>query len=491
MKKNIYFMLAGLIALFSVATVSFASTSYDEVIDGDLADAGTSPTALTFTAGDNLLAGSAGNGDRDYFSVEIPAGHELSSITLTSYSGSSVSFIGVVSGTQMTIDPDAPDQADLLGYYLFGSGDFNLDILPSIGQGAGAMGFTPPLAAGTYTFWIQDTGGEEDYSFTFSVAAVTITPSNGHTESADGDLSNDGMAPTEVTVAAGDNTVAGSTGAGDRDYLTLEVPAGHQLTAVNLDSYDGISVSFIAVVNGTQMDVDPDDADPALLNGYYLFGGSDVGIDMLASMGDAPDAIGFTGPLGPGAYTFWIQETGGGVSYEMTFAINPFPSVHDESSSGDLSDDGAMPTVGTLAVGGNRIAGNTGPGDRDFVTFTVPAGHQLSEMVLQTYTGEGIQSFAGIVNGNELGVDPDVAQESDLLGYYLMNAAAVGTDILPSMGQGSGAQGFTPPLPAGEYTMWLQELGGPNVDYELHLMIDEASTTFVPTDFIYLPVVVR
>ena len=175
----------------------------------------------------------------------------------------------------------------------------------------------------------------------------------------------------------------------------------------------------------------------------------------------------------------------------MTFEIEAFADVFDETVSGDMSDDETNPSAGNLAAGGNVISGNTGPGDRDFVTFSVPAGYQLSSMVLETYSGVGIQSFSGIVNGTELGVDPGLAQESDLLGYYLMNSGAVGTDILPAMGEAFNAQGFTPPLPAGDYTMWFQELSGPDVDYELHLMIEESSDEFVPSVFIYLPVMVR
>lgn len=493
MKKNLYLFLVGIIALFGMAFVSFAASSYDEIVDGDLGDEGTSPTPLSLSAGDNTFAISTGDGDRDYAALTIPAGHELSSITLDSYSGDGVSFIGVVSGTQMTIDPTSANQADLLGYHLFGSDDFNADILPSIGAGSGSMGFTGTLAAGTYTFWIQDTGGVVDLDLNFVVTTVSEPPaSSGHSEAEDGDLSDDRMTPTEVTVELGDNVVSGSTGAGDRDYLTLEVPAGHQLTNVTLDAYNGVSVSFIAVVTGTQMAVDPDDADPALLQGYYLFGSSDIGSDLLAPMGDASDAVGFAGPLGPGAYTFWIQETGGGVSYEMTFEISSFATAHNETDDGDMSGDEAAPTSASLVIGGNTISGNMGPGDLDFVTFTVPAGHQLSQMNLQAYSGVSIRSLAAIVNGTELGVEPDSAQQSDLLGYYLIDSASVGTDILPAMGEGFGAQGFTPPLPAGDYTMWFQENATPNVDYAVELIIEEAMVTPPTLDqFIYLPIVVR
>ena len=64
---------------------------------------------------------------------------------------------------------------DLLGYTLYDIGDEGTDILPAIGQGDGAKGFVPPLGAGTYSFWVQETATCDcQYRFTFQVT----TPAN-------------------------------------------------------------------------------------------------------------------------------------------------------------------------------------------------------------------------------------------------------------------------------------------------------------------------
>ena len=69
------------------------------------------------------------------------------------------SFIAVQEGTVFT-EPTNPadiDVANLLGYALFGDATVGGDNLQLIGAGEGAQGFTGPLPAGDYTFWIQET----------------------------------------------------------------------------------------------------------------------------------------------------------------------------------------------------------------------------------------------------------------------------------------------------------------------------------------------
>src|SRR5436190_12141432 len=58
-----------------------------------------------------------------------------------------------------------------------------------------------------------------------------------YNEASDGELSSNGSAPTAVAFVTGNNTVSGTlnTGAADnRDYFTFSVPAGHQLSAIRL-----------------------------------------------------------------------------------------------------------------------------------------------------------------------------------------------------------------------------------------------------------------
>ena len=102
----------------------------------------------------------------------------MSSIVHTSYASTdNLSFIGFQSGPQLTEPlPPATNAGNLLGYLHFGPGTVGTDILDDLGASGSstppAMGFTPPLPAGTYTFWIQQTGVEASYSFDFVLTPV-------------------------------------------------------------------------------------------------------------------------------------------------------------------------------------------------------------------------------------------------------------------------------------------------------------------------------
>ena len=63
----------------------------------------------------------------------------------------------------------------------------------------------------------------------------------------------------------------------------------------------------------------------------------------------------------------------------------------------------------------------------------------------------GCQIASGaMINGN---------MAPDLLGGLVYGDSNVNTDILPEMGMLDGATGFTPPLPTGTYTIWLNQTG--------------------------------
>jgi hypothetical protein len=130
----------------------------------------------------------------------------------------------------------------------------------------------------------------------------------------------------------------------------------------------------------------------------------------------------------------------------------------DESSQGDLSNSQAAPTPFAFAPGVNSIIGTVGPGDsQDWITFSIPAGLQLSAVTPATYVSADSTAFNGIQGGSTFVGSPGV--ESSYLGYTHIGPGVVGANILPSMGAASGAQGFTPPLPAGDYTYLIQQLG--------------------------------
>ncbi len=154
---------------------------YDEQVDGEISDDATSPLALDLANGSNVLAGAVVAGDIDYVTVHVPEGHVLSAIDLVNYeSGNEQSFIGIQAGTVFTEPPTDTEVANLLGFTLFGTASVGTDILPAIGAAPGTQGFTPPLGAGDYTFWIQETGDSQaSYYFDMVVSAEGSAPAAG------------------------------------------------------------------------------------------------------------------------------------------------------------------------------------------------------------------------------------------------------------------------------------------------------------------------
>jgi hypothetical protein len=158
-----------------------AANGWDESVSGDLSNTGTAPTAITLGLGANLIAGTTGRAagvvDRDYFTFTLPAGMQLDSLRVlpgsTFLGQSELSFIAVQAGTQVTVNPTGGSAAGLLGWWHFGPNDVGTDILGLVGTGFGAEGFDVPLHAGSYAFWVQDTGtGIAQYRLEFGVSAV-------------------------------------------------------------------------------------------------------------------------------------------------------------------------------------------------------------------------------------------------------------------------------------------------------------------------------
>src|SRR5258708_1515709 len=139
--------------------------------------------------------------------------------------------------------------------------------------------------------------------------------------------------------------------------------------------------------------------------------------------------------------------------------------AYDESVSGDLSNDRLNPTVVPLQLGVNSLIATTGftnSEDREYVRIDLPANTQLSKLLLQSYSGENGLMFIGIESGSTFTLDPEnpYTNIGDLLGWAHFgpsNGNNNGDDLLPGIGMGGSAQGFTPPLKGSPYTIWLQQ----------------------------------
>lgn len=158
----------------SLSVASAQVTAWDESITGDLSNSGLSPTALTFTAGTNRVAGTTGNAgtgvDRDYFKFTVPVGAELTSLKVlqgTTVFGSS-SFIAIQAGPQVTTTPTGGGVENLLGYSHYGTDSIGTNILPTLTTNPSGS-----LPSGTYSVWVQETGRQlVNYEFEFGITQV-------------------------------------------------------------------------------------------------------------------------------------------------------------------------------------------------------------------------------------------------------------------------------------------------------------------------------
>jgi hypothetical protein len=167
---------------FSAAASAGSATGWNEAVNGDFSGDGLAPTFVSLGLGSNLIRGTTGRAvtagpvDRDYFSITVPAGHVLTSMevlpgTVALFDGS---FIGLMSGSAFTVPPTTSDATGLLGWTLFSENDVGEDLLPKMATPFfGSSGFTTPLPAGSYAFWVQETGvGTASYGFSLTVTAV-------------------------------------------------------------------------------------------------------------------------------------------------------------------------------------------------------------------------------------------------------------------------------------------------------------------------------
>ena len=157
-----------------------ANFMYVEGVNGDLSNNRFAPTPLLAMEGANTVTGRTVAVsmvvDLDYFTVTVPAGLQIDSLVLTSYSGDGASFIAMQAGTVFTEPPDTPVVTNLLGWLHFGDRDPGVvgsNILPLMAVQFGAIGFPMPLPSGSWTFWVQETGPTPaDYTFTFNVSGT-------------------------------------------------------------------------------------------------------------------------------------------------------------------------------------------------------------------------------------------------------------------------------------------------------------------------------
>jgi hypothetical protein len=175
--------------IYGIGSTAFGGIIYSEAVKGDLSNSGLSPTDLgPLSVGSNQIFGTTGrqNGvvDRDYFTFTVPQNTVLTALTVlegTQSAGqSSLSFIGVEAGSQVTLSTSATTADGLLGWHHYSPADINFNILPGMGIPAnGSTGFTPPLGPGTYSVWVQELSpGTFAYGFDLQLTPAVPEPSS-------------------------------------------------------------------------------------------------------------------------------------------------------------------------------------------------------------------------------------------------------------------------------------------------------------------------
>lgn len=327
---------------------------------------------------------------------------------------------------------------------------------------------------------------------TLIFSASLVLADSGYDETSAGDLSGDRTAPTQWTLTAGRNILNATSVAGDVEYVTVYIPHGLQLDALILESYTSTDdVAFAAVQAGPTFTEPTSGTDVTKLLGYAHVGLTQLGTDILDDLGQGMNAIGFSGPLQAGQYTFWLQQTGSATTtYSLNFAVSSSQNnrLYDEASSGDLSGDGLTPTAVTAMRGGNSLTATSVSGDREYVAITIPAGLQLDAVLLSAYTSTDNVAFAGVQRGSTFTEPPTGTNPANLLGYshFGPGLQTIGENILDDMLATAGSALFNVALPADTYTFWLQQTGSAPTTYTLNFV-----TSPVLSQTLYLPAVRR
>jgi hypothetical protein len=180
-------------------------------------------------------------------------------------------------------------------------------------------------------------------------------------EGVDGDLSTNEAAPTPLALVVGSNVIAGSVvSPGDvRDYVTFTVGPGQQLTALNQLAYFDIpgggpgNRGYHAINAGATSFI------PSAGNSSSFLGGNHLdplppGTDMLPGLAAAPLAgVGFTVPLGPGTYSYLVQQTGpqqNGYELELVIVSTATPGLPLLSTEGVVVLLAILIGLGVFAV---------------------------------------------------------------------------------------------------------------------------------------------
>lgn len=168
--------LAAVVAVAGVGNNAPGVIVYHEATGGDLSNNQLQPTPILLPAGQGSIVATMNTDtdQQDWFAVTIPEGFALTAIVLGDYDSSDpVAFLGFRQGSEFR--GVYTEASSYNGYVHMGAESRFTDLLPLMANqvtSPGTLGFTIPLAAGTYTFLAQQTGADTLYQLDFEVTAV-------------------------------------------------------------------------------------------------------------------------------------------------------------------------------------------------------------------------------------------------------------------------------------------------------------------------------
>jgi len=156
------------------------------------------------------------------------------------------------------------------------------------------------------------------------------------------DFSGNGLSPTQLgTLTEGVTQIIGTTGntagVSDRDYFTVTVPGNLRVTLLiegaGTQSGPPNFLGFFGLQSGPQVTLpnSPPPSSAAGLLGWIHYSPTATDINILPALASAGNgASGFTPAiLGPGTYSFWLQDTTAGTfNYNFSLILSvPEPTV--------------------------------------------------------------------------------------------------------------------------------------------------------------------
>lgn len=152
------------------------------------------------------------------------------------------------------------------------------------------------------------------------------------------------------TLAAGPggviSSVAGTTDGNSADIFTVTVAAGTQIDSVRFGQYAGGDDNLFLAVQDQPFFPENFyfDENAFTVNSSDFFGGAVIGLtefqnntDTLPTLGAGNIGRGFTGPIGQGDYTFYVQQTNGPTDYQFDLSVSSVTAVPEPSSLAAIS----------------------------------------------------------------------------------------------------------------------------------------------------------